>query len=548
MLSISRPGLQRLMKATLFVVLTFVLWLGALDALAIGSNAQKTQKPNVLIILADDLGFSDLGCYGGEIQTPILDELAKRGLRFTQFHNTGRCWPTRSSLMTGYYAQQVRRDRLRGIKPSGGGGKRPGWAKLIPEYLKQRDYRSYHSGKWHIDGRPLKNGFDASFWLNDHGRFFHPRRTFLNDERLPPVAEGTDYYATTEVANRAIEQLKLHQQKFSEKPFFQFVTFTAPHFPLHALPQDIAKYEGQYDAGWKQIRTERWDRIRKLGIVQGNLSDVDRQQGPPYPLQKSFGQFGPGEVHLPLPWDSLTDVQKKFQSRKMEIHAAMVDRMDQEIGRICNQLKSMGAFENTLIMFLSDNGASAEIMIRDDGHDPTADPGSAKTHLCLGAGWSTVCNTPFRKHKTWVHEGGTATPLIVHWPARIRKTGQLRRSVGHVIDIFPTLMEVTGQQSPARTEDQPEHPGVSLVPCFDADPNEDRTLWWSHENHKAIRVGDWKLVKTNKTAWELFDLANDPVETNNLISDQSTLATDLEKRWNSIEQQFIQKLKEPGSK
>ena len=500
------------------------------------------RPPNILIVLADDLGFSDLGCYGGEIETPVLDGLARQGLRYTQFHNTGRCWPTRSSLLSGYYAQQIRRDRLAGIHPSGGRGKRPAWAPLLPEYLKPKGYRSYHSGKWHVDRKPIQNGFDASYWLNDHGRFFSPRRTFENDNRLPPVKEGTDYYATTEVASRAIAQLKQHHQEHQEDPFLQFVAFTAPHFPLHALPEDIAKYQGKYDSGWKQTREKRWRRIQELGIVNGQLSQVDREQGPPYPLQKSFGQFGPDEIHLPLVWDSLSESQKKFQADKMEIHAAMVDRMDQEIGRICQQLKSMQAYENTLILFLSDNGASAEIMIRDDGHDPKASPGSAKTHLCLGPGWSTVCNTPFRKHKTWVHEGGTATPLIVHWPASIKKGGELRHSVGHVIDILPTLMEAAGLPLESTQDGQPQHPGLSLIPTFAKKQLDERTLWWSHENHKAIRVGDWKLVKTNKTDWELFNLAEDRAETRNQVASHPRRVKEMQKKWNAIQQGFVEKL------
>ena len=540
---------QTLMPGIIFAIgclpfLLFGLRADANELEGVSDSASSTKRPpNVMIILVDDLGFSDVGCYGGEIETPNLDQLASNGLRFSQFYNTGRCWPTRSSIMTGYYAQQVRRDKLPNIK-SGGGGVRPDWAQLLPRMLKPLGYRSYHSGKWHIDGKPVENGFDRSYWLNDHGRFFSPQRTWLNDEKLAPVARDSGYYATTAVADHAIAQLQEHVSKSAEAPFFQFVTFTAPHFPLHALPEDIEKYKRKYDDGWEASRARRWERIKKLEIVSGELSAVEREQGPPYPLQKSFPLFGPGEVAFPLEWGTLTEEQKEFQAAKMAIHAAMVDRVDQEIGRLLDQLRSMAALENTLILFLSDNGASAEIMIRDDGHDSQASPGSAATHLCLGPGWSTHCNTPFRKHKTWVHEGGISTPLIVHWPAGVDSPGGWRRSPAHVIDIVPTILEVAGGDFRKLDERQPDLPGRSLVNVFEKDVRLVRDcLWWSHENHRAIRMGDWKLVKTNKTDWELFNLENDRMENNDLADRFPEKVKQLEKTWQDNENRFIDDLR-----
>ncbi len=374
------------------------------------------QPPNILIILADDLGFSDIGCYGGEIRTPNLDRIATGGLKYSQFYNTARCWPTRAALMTGYYPQQVGRDKLPGIKSGGAGTQRPPWARLMPELLKSAGYRCYHSGKWHIDGTPIQGGFDHSYWTPDHGRYFSPKRHLEDDRVLPAVPPGTDYYSTSAIADHAIQFLQGHQQEHADQPFFSYVAFLAPHFPLQALPKDIAKYKDTYNVGWEVIRQQRWKRIRELGLVDGQLSEVERHIGPPYEFPKQIEQLGPGEVNRPLKWDTLTDEQKHFQATKMSIHAAMVDRMDIAIGRILAQLDQMRQLDNTLIVFFSDNGASAEMMIRDDGHDPQAAPGSAATHLCLGPGWSTTCNTPFRRHKTWVHEGGIASPLVLHWP------------------------------------------------------------------------------------------------------------------------------------
>jgi arylsulfatase A-like enzyme len=522
---------------------------------AVSVSALAGDRPNVLLILADDLGYSDLGCYGGEIQTPQLDGLAKTGLRFTQFYNTARCWPTRAALLTGHYAQQVRRDTLPGV-PSGSQGARPKWARLLPAMLKPLGYRSYHSGKWHIDGMPLANGFDRSYFLDDQGRFFSPRVHYEDDRKLPPVAAGAEYYATTAIAEHAIKCLREHAAQHAGKPFFHYLAFTAPHFPLHALPADIARYRDRYRQGWDVLRAERWRRVQSLGLLRGSPSNVEREVGPPYHFAEALKKLGPGEINRPLPWGELTDAQREFQAAKMALHAAMIDRMDREIGRVLEQLRAMGAFENTLILFLSDNGASAEIMVRDDGHDPTATPGSAATHLCLGPGWSTVCNTPFRRHKTWVHEGGIATPLIVHWPKRIAAHGELRHNPGHVIDIMPTVLELAGG-TPARAgkslstsggtslskdaKGVAVPPGKSLLPVFGRDGTVSHDdLWWLHEGNRAIRIGNWKLVAAKNEPWELYDLAADRAETNNLAAKHPEKVRELAERWQRHLDEFTQ--------
>jgi len=486
-----------------------------------------------MVIIADDMGFSDLGCYGGEIETLHLDGLANRGLRFTQFYNTARCWPTRAALLTGYYAQQVRRDTVPGIS-SGGRGRRPGWAKLLPQMLKPAGYRSYHSGKWHIDGMPIANGFDRSYYLRDQGRFFNPRVHHEDDRKLPPVEPGTGYYATTRIADHAIRCLKEHGEKHADKPFFHYLAFTAPHFPLHALPDDIARYRERYRRGWDVVRADRWRRIQDMGIVTSDLSAVEREVGPPYHFPEALKTLGPNEVNRPLPWNELNDGQREFQATKMAIHAAMIDCMDREIGRVLDQLRKMDSFTNTLILFLSDNGASAEIMVRDDGHDPAAPPGSAKTYLCLGPGWSTTSNTPFRRHKTWVHEGGIATPLIAHWPRGIRSQGELRHSPGHVIDIVPTVLELAGVNRLSEWNEKavPSPPGSSLVSAFSPDDNVlHDALWWLHEGNRAIRVGNWKLVAAKGDPWELYNLASDRNETENLAQQYPEKVSDLERTW-----------------
>lgn len=513
----------------LFLLFTFALPVRAVDA----------TKPNILLILADDLGFSDLGCYGSEIATPNLDSLASNGLRYTQFYNTSRCWPTRGALLTGYYAQQIRRDTVPGV-PSGGGDKntRPKWADLLPEMLKPAGYRSYHTGKWHIDGMPVAQGFDHSYYLKDQGRFFNPNKHFKDDIELPPVEKGTGYYGTVALADHAIEVLRDHADHHKEAPFFHYLAFAAPHFPLHALPEDIALYKDAYTAGWEAVRAQRWKKMRELGLLDGALSRPETNLGPPYHFPDALEILGDGEVNKPLPWKSLTDEQQQFQARKMAIHAAMIHRMDLEIGRVIDQIKAMGEWENTLVLFLSDNGASAEIMVRDDGHDPSQPAGSAGTYLCLGPGWSTVSNTPFRRHKTWTHEGGIATPLLLSWPAGILARGEVRTTPGHVIDVVPTLLELAGAKVASAA---PPAPGKSLVATFASDqPTREEPIWWFHDGHKAIRSGNWKAVAPVGEPWELYDLATDRAESLDLAVPKADQLAELVALWDKKLAEFTE--------
>lgn len=497
-------------------------------------SAAAVAPPHILLILADDLGYSDLGCHGGEIATPNLDALAQGGVRFTQFYNTARCWPSRAALLTGYYAQQVRRDAVPGVK-SGAQGTRPPWARLLPEMLRPLGYRSYHSGKWHVDGKPLANGFDHSYSLNDQDRFFTPRAHTEDDQPLPPVATNSGYYASTAIADHAIKCLKEHAAQFSARPFFSFIAFTAPHFPLQAPPEDVARYRTKYLTGWDALRDERWRRMQALGIGGSALPAMEREVGPPYSFPAALERLGPNELNRPLPWSGLTEAQRKFQSDKMAVHAAMVDRMDREIGRVLAQLRAMGALENTLVCFLSDNGASAEIMVRGDGHDRDAQCGTGATFLSIGPGWSSLANTPFRRHKAWVHEGGIATPFIVNWPQGIAARGELRHTPGHLIDLVPTLLEVAGGKPLEKWNGQPvpPAPGKSLRPAFATDaPVARDSLWWMHEGNRALRVGDWKIVAAgNDSAWELYHLKNDRSESKNLAAEMPERVRELVAQW-----------------
>ncbi len=504
-----------------------------------GGEAPRGGKPNFLVIVADDMGYSDAGCYGGEINTPNLDALAAKGIRFTQVYSTGRCWPSRACILTGFYAQQVRMDPPR--------GRLPAWTRLAPHYLKPLGYRCYHSGKWHIRGAPrpcADGGFDHSYLIADHDRFFYPKRHREDDKPLPPIKPGTDFYLTTFIADHAIKCLKEHAEKYADKPFFEYLAFTCPHFPLQALRKDIARYRGKYDVGWDVIRQRRLARMREMGIVNCGLSPLQTKTIPSWnlPEAKLKQAIGPGEVAYAVPWDTLTDEQKRFQAIKMSIHAAMIDRMDQEIGRVLAQIEAMGELENTVVIFCSDNGASAEQIIRGDRHDKTAPPGSGRSYLCLGPGWSTASNTPFKLHKSWVHEGGIASPFIVCWPAGLKARGELRHNPGHFIDILPTLVDLAGgEPSPTwRGRRCPPMEGRSLVPAFTKDGSvHHEYLFFQHIGNRALRVGDWKLVAAGrKGPWELYNLRNDRCESNNLADKFPEKVKELAARWETLERRF----------
>lgn len=514
------------------------------------AGSLRGPKPNVLVIVADDMGYSDAGCYGGDILTPNLDRLAANGLRFTQCYSTGRCWPSRTSLLTGYYPQQVRMDPPR--------GRLPAWTRVIPHYLKPLGYRCYHSGKWHLRGAPkavADGGFDHSYVLHDHNRFFSPKQHELDDQKLPPVENSTDFYVTTAIANHACDFLKEHADKHRRQPFYCYLAFTSPHFPLHALQKDIARYRDRYLEGWDVIRERRWERLRRMGIVNCKLSALEPDVIPSWNFSKDDLQamIGPGEVDRAVSWKDLSEEQKTFQAVKMAIHAAMIDRMDREIGRVLDQIKAMGAFENTVIFFVSDNGASAEQIIRGDKHDPSAKPGSARSYLCLGPGWSSAANAPFRLHKSWVHEGGISSPLIVHWPEGLAARGELRHDPCHFIDIVPTVLDVAGAGNFSATwnsEVSPPLPGMSLAPAFVKDDVvAHEFIYFHHLHNRALRVGDWKLVAKGKDApWELYNLKTDRCESENLADQNPERVRQMSAQWQTYEDQFRRQAGPPPEK
>ncbi|OHB68197.1 MAG: arylsulfatase, partial [Planctomycetes bacterium RBG_13_62_9] len=505
-----------------------------------GPPGSPGRKPNVLIIIADDMGYSDPRCYGGEIATPNLDRLAANGLRFTQCYSTGRCWPSRTCLLTGYYPQQVRMDPPQGPLPA--------WTRVVPHYLKPLGYRCYHSGKWHLMGAPkaIANGaFDHSYILHDHDRFFAPKNHELDDVKLPAVENEPGYYVTTAIASHAIDFLKEHDAKHRDKPFYCYLAFTSPHFPLHALQEDIQRYRDRYLEGWDAVREQRWKRMRDMGLINCGLAPLESDVIPNWnlPKDKLTEAIGPGEADRAVAWKDLTEEQKRFQATKMAIHAAMVDRMDREIGRVLDQVKAMGTDKETVVFFVSDNGASAEQIIRGDMHDPSAPPGSGKSYLCLGPGWSSAANTPFRLHKSWVHEGGISSPLIVYWPAGIAARGELRHDPCHFVDLLPTVIDLVGGGAVSPTwngQTAPPLPGRSLTPAFAKDGAvAPEFLYWHHLTNRAIRIGDWKLVaKGDDGPWELYDLKTDRCEQKNMADQHPDRVREMSAQWQKHEDEF----------
>lgn len=517
----------------------FLHLLGGATA-ASGFGATPAKKPNFVVILADDMGFSDAGCYGGDIDTPNLDRLASKGIRFTQAYSTARCGPSRSCLLSGYYAQQTASDVM---TP----GNVPRWTRFIPEYLKPLGYRSYHSGKWHMRFQPLSGlGFDHSYTLLDEDRYFTPKKLELDGEPVPSPKPGDGYYSTTAIADQGIRFLREHGREHARDPFFLYLAFHSPHFPLQAPEEDIERYKDRFAEGWDAARERRLQRMRRMGIVNCGLAPLEPNMWTRWntPDQQLLEKIGPGEVTRAVPWSTLNPEQKRFQRTKMAIHAAMITRMDLEIGKVVRQLEAMNALRDTVILFLSDNGASPEQLIRGDGHDSSAPAGSARSFLGLGPGWSSCSNSPFRLHKSWVHEGGIASPLIVHWPNGISEQNTLRHNPGHFIDILPTLVDLGGGKPFADpASGAPPFPGKSLAPAFQKDGTAlPESLYFNHSNNRAIRVGDWKLVATGQSGpWELYDLGKDRAEQQNLISTQPKLAERMAEMWRKQDEDYVRK-------
>lgn len=505
------------MKFKLFLIVLFVMYFFPYQINAT-EFSETSNPPNIVLIMVDDLGFSDIGCYGGEIQTPTLDLLAEKGLRFTQFYNCGRCWPTRSSILTGYYPQQVNNDGKRAAFPK--------WGYLIPHHLKQAGYRNYHSGKWHVPNvktQIAEGGFDRSYHTGAYDNHFSATNHFLDDEKLP-ADSGKNYYSTTAITDYALEFLNEHQNKHANSPFFLYLAYISPHFPVQAPQEEIDKYRDRYLDGWEKLKNQRFKRQKELGFNFGENSAFEYFVTAPWSWpEKWLKDSIPGEMRLAKPWDQLNDEERHLQATKMAIHAAMVDMIDQQIGRIVTQLEKMKADKNTMVLFLSDNGASAEQIIRGNGHDPNAPIGSADSYLCLGPGFSTASNTPFRRHKFWTHEGGIATPLIVTWPNGIKDKGEFRHAMGHVNDFLPTFLELAGVNAFQEKNGYkaPPLPGNSLLPVLASDKKIHDEIYFSHGGNKALRQGKWKAVISSDIdgRWQLYNMENDRTEWSNLADD-----------------------------
>lgn len=501
----------------------------------------ESKKPNFLVIVADDLGYSDLGCYGSEISTPNLDRLASDGLRYTDFYNTARCWTSRSSLMCGYYATQINSETN---KNSG----YPSWIRSIPQMLKGLGYRSYHSGKWHIlpfNRAVADAGFDRSYKLEDHSFLFTPKKHFLNDIKLPAVQSGDKYeYTTKGTVDYLIKFLEEHKEKYSNQPFFAYLAFIVPHFPLQAPQEDIAKYRGKYNDGWDVLRKERLEKMKGLGFPENwSLSKTERRiVAPSGKIEKNKKILGDGEIYTAREWNTLSDAEKSFQAKKMEIHAGMISRMDKDIGRVFETLKEMGELDNTVIMFFSDNGASAEILVRGGGHDSGAKFGSQESFLCLGPGWANMCNTPFRRYKIWTHEGGISTPFIVHWGDKIKDKGKLKRDPLHLIDIMPTLISLAGGEVPDKVSEKAPHlEGKDFSETFNSDKRLDREyIFFYHEKNRGLRMGDWKIVssKNDDNVWEMYNLGDDRMEQNDLSKKYPEKFKEMVLKWESLNSKY----------
>ncbi len=551
-----------------FACSILLLMLGSLSS----CNEGEEKPPNIIIILSDDMGFSDLGCYGGEIRTPNLDELAYNGLRFTQFYNTARCHPTRGSLITGLYPHQA------GM--GGGGpnqrGELPGYqgeisnhALTIAEALKTSGYMNYAVGKWHLTGQlapdgpkgswPLQRGFNKFYGtIMGAGSFWDPGTLTRDNTRISPfndpeypVEDLRDFYYTDAISDNAVKYIADHDPS---TPFFMYVAYTAAHWPMHAPEDEIKKYDGMYDQGWEPIRKERFKRLVDMGLID-----------------PAWG-ISPAEYKG---WED--EENKDWMIRRMQVYATMVDIMDQGIGRIVKSLKDKGEFDNTLIFYLQDNGASREgkgagspvtpenwesmagnPMSREELQhnmipEYTRDgrpvrmgqgvmPGAADTYVSYGMEWANVSNTPFRKFKVWNHEGGISTPLIISWPDGLEAPGEFRNQAGHLIDIMATCIEVSGADYPSEYDGHQIMPleGKSLVPAFRNENIERDFILWEHGGHCAIRVGDWKLVyeRTSRPFvvpgledWELYNMAYDRTELNDLADAYPEKVEEMDRLW-----------------
>jgi len=479
-----------------------------------------TDRPSIVLIMADDMGYSDIGCYGGEIRTPNLDRLAANGLRFGQFYNTARCCPTRASLLTGLYPHQTGVGHMmadKGFSAYRGDLNRS--CVTIAEALKPAGYGTYMSGKWHVTRHtapegpmgnwPCQRGFDHYYGtLVGAGSFWKPSALTRDNRRIRSYPEG--FYYTDAISDNAAQFIRQHHRNRADSPFFLYVAYTSPHWPLHAPKADVDRYRGQYLRGWDALRAERHARMIAMGLVD-----------PEWPITPRDGAA--------TAWDEVPREQRENMDWRMAVYAAQIDRMDQGIGRIVTALQQTGRLASTLLFFLSDNGGCAEGGPWGFERNEGGALGEDSSFASYGLSWANASNTPFRLYKHWVHEGGISSPLIVHWPAGVRARGEIGRQPGHVIDIMATCLDVAGATYPSSYGGHAIEPleGKSLVPAFHDRAVEREAIYWEHEGNRAVRRGQWKLVSRHPGGWELYDLEADRTELNDLAEERPEIVAQL---------------------
>ena len=486
----------------------------------LGCSKPESKTPNIVLIMADDIGISDIGCYGSEIETPNIDLLANEGLRFTTFYNMAKCNPTRSCMLTGLY--------------NGGNG-----AVHIAHLTKNAGYYNIMSGKEHFDNWvpdycKAENVFDHSFYFWATTEYFRPplgqfeRPFYLEGRELK--AEEIEYkkspmYKTDFITDYALKWLDKAFEK--EDPFFLYLPYHAAHYPLQARLEDIAKYRGKYLKGWDLLRQQRFEKMQKIGVLPENT----KLSPPEGNLNKFRGPLVPAYTDY-YPWESLSEAQKDSLDLEMAVFAAIIDRMDQNIGRVLNKLRENGKLENTLIMFLVDNGSCPYYTnkIKD------VQPGPANSYWSLRSTWANLGNTPYRQYKQFGHEGGSHTPFIAYWPSVI-KSNTITAQPGHVVDIAPTFLDILDIQYPDTIKGFATIPlhGKSLLPVFKGEEREEPEYFISGvEKFRMFRSGDYKIVKLNNGNWELYNIKNDPTEMENLAEKIPEKVEALSSHYNKI--------------
>ena len=499
------------------------------------------KRPNVVLVLADDLGYSDLGCYGSEIPTPNLDALARDGIRMTRFTTTARCSPSRASLMTGLHPHQTGIGVLTADDgPGGYPGSLNDRCATIAEVLGASGYTTYLSGKWHLSHEkrvpspawPTRRGFQHFFGtLDGGGNYYAPAGLHRGEQDVSAEARNDpDFYYTDAITDAAVHFLRDHP---ADRPFFCYVAYTAPHFPLHAREEDVARHADRYREGWDVVRERRVAKMRELGILGEKV------------------EAAPRDPNVPA-WEDAPD--KDWEQRRMAVYAAMVEVMDRGIGRIVDELRATGQLDDTVFVFLSDNGGCAEqvppalgsdvratgprIIPRTTtdgrpvyiGRQPDRPPGGEDTFMFCGPEWAHVSNAPFRRHKRWVHEGGIASPFIVHWPRGLaERAGTISHAPHYLPDVLPTLLEITGATYP---DDVLPLEGNGMLASLRGEPGDDtRCQFYEHIGNAAVRRGDWKLVRDYPGDWELYDIAEDPTELHDLAAEHPSLVRELARAW-----------------